>query len=104
VALAGGTLVVPTGQRVTDEQVAAANPEIIILAWAATGARAKAATALRNPIWKNVSAVKNRCVVVIRDELLNTPGPPLVRGAQELRRAIQRCGRETTQALRSQRE
>jgi hypothetical protein len=27
-------------------------------------------------------------VVVIRDELLNTPGPPLVRGAQELARAI----------------
>jgi hypothetical protein len=28
-------------------------------------------------------------VIVIRDELLNTPGPPLVRGALELFRAIQ---------------
>jgi hypothetical protein len=27
-------------------------------------------------------------VVVIRDELLNTPGPPLVEGARELFRAI----------------
>jgi iron complex transport system substrate-binding protein len=88
VTMAGGRLVVPTGQRVSDEQVADANPDVIVLAWAATGARAKAATALRNPAWKNVSAVKNKRVVVIRDELLNTPGPPLVRGAEELLRVL----------------
>jgi hypothetical protein len=29
---------------------------------------------------------------VIRDELLNTPGPPLVSGAQELARAIRETG------------
>jgi hypothetical protein len=33
-------------------------------------------------------AVNNRRVVVIRDELLNTPGPPLMRGALELGRVI----------------
>ena len=88
VSMAGGRLVVPTGQRVSDEQVADANPDVIVLAWAATGARAKPATALGNPAWKNVAAVRNRRVVVIRDELLNTPGPPLVRGAQELCRVL----------------
>jgi iron complex transport system substrate-binding protein len=88
VTMAGGTLVVPTGQRVTDEQVADANPDIIVLAWAATGAKAKTATALRNPAWKNVAAIKNKHVAVIRDELLNTPGPPLVHGAQELLRVF----------------
>jgi ABC-type Fe3+-hydroxamate transport system substrate-binding protein len=36
--------------------------------------------------------VKNGRVVVIRDELLNTPGPPLVLGARELARAIIDCG------------
>lgn len=86
VTLAGGTMVVPAGQRVSDEQVAEANPDVIILAWAAAGDRAKPATALRNPAWKEVSAVKNGRVFVIRDELLNTPGPPLVRGAQELQK------------------
>lgn len=86
VTLAGGKVVVPTGQRVSDEQVAEANPDVIILAWAAAGDRAKPATALRNPAWKNVNAVKNERVFVIRDELLNTPGPPLVRGAQELQK------------------
>jgi iron complex transport system substrate-binding protein len=85
VSLAGGTIVVPTGQRVTDEQVAAANPDVMILAWAAVGDRAKPASALRNPAWKDVSAVKHKRVFAIRDELLNTPGPPLVGGAQELR-------------------
>ena len=33
-------------------------------------------------------AVRNGHVVVVQDELLNTPGPPLVRGARELARAI----------------
>jgi iron complex transport system substrate-binding protein len=86
VKLAGGTIVVPTGQRVSDEQVAEANPDVIILAWAAVGERSKPATALRNATWKDVNAVKNERVFVIRDELLNTPGPPLVRGAQELQK------------------
>jgi iron complex transport system substrate-binding protein len=90
VELAGGTMVVPTGQRVSDEQVAEANPDVIILAWAATGNRAKPATALRNPAWKDVAAVKNGRVFVVRDELLNTPGPPLVRGGQELQKIFGR--------------
>jgi iron complex transport system substrate-binding protein len=86
--MAGGQMVVDSGGRVTDEEVARAAPELIVLAWAATGRRAKVSTALRNPSWQQVPAVRNRRVVVVRDELLNTPGPPLVRGAQELARAI----------------
>jgi iron complex transport system substrate-binding protein len=96
VTMAGGRLAVPTGQRVSDEQVADANPDVIVLAWAATGTRATPATALRNPAWKNLAAVKHKRVVVIRDELLNTPGPPLVRGAQELLRVLQNFEPERT--------
>ena len=88
VSLAGGRMVVPAGRRVTDAQVARANPDVIILAWAATGARAKAFSALENPAWRNVSAVKNGRVAVVRDEFLNTPGPPLMRGAELIFRAI----------------
>jgi iron complex transport system substrate-binding protein len=88
VEIAGGRMVVGPGSRVTDDEVARAAPELIVLAWAATGARAKTSTALRNLAWRDVSAVRNRRVVVIRDELLNTPGPPLVLGARELARAI----------------
>jgi iron complex transport system substrate-binding protein len=88
VEMAGGRMVVRAGERVSDADVATAAPDLIVLAWAATGARAKVATALRNPAWRDVPAVRNGRVVVIRDELLNTPGPPLLLGARELARAI----------------
>jgi iron complex transport system substrate-binding protein len=92
VAIAGGKMVVTPGHRVTDEEVAAAKPDIIVLAWAATGNKAKPSSALRNPAWQNVPAVKNRRVFVIYDELLNTPGLPLTKGAVELLRIIQAAG------------
>jgi iron complex transport system substrate-binding protein len=88
VKIAGGTMVGAAGERVTDEDVARAKPDVIVLAWAATGDRAKPASALRNPAWQDVPAVKNRRVFVIRDELLNTPGPPLINGAWEILRVI----------------
>jgi iron complex transport system substrate-binding protein len=88
VEMAGGEMVVAAGEKVTDDEVARARPELIVLAWAATGARAKTSTALRNLAWRDVPAVRNGRVVVIRDELLNTPGPPLVLGARELAQAI----------------
>jgi iron complex transport system substrate-binding protein len=88
IEIAGGRAVIPAGTRVTDEEVARARPDVIVLAWTATGARSKPSSALRNPAWRDVPAVKMPRVVVIRDELLNTPGPPLVEGARELFRAI----------------
>lgn len=88
VEIAGGRMAVKPGARVTDEEIARARPDIIVLAWAATGARAKPETALRNSAWKNVPAVRSGRVVVIRDELLNTPGPPLMLGARAVFRAI----------------
>lgn len=88
IQLAGGKPVLPAGQRITDEDVARAMPDVIVLAWTAAGDRAKPASALRNPLWKNVPAVKTGRVTVIRDELLNTPGPPLLKGAEALFHAI----------------
>ncbi len=88
VEIAGGKPVVAAGQKVTDEQVAAAQPDIIVLAWAASGAKSDPRRALENPAWQEVPAVRNRRVFVVRDELLNTPSPVLVRGARELLRAI----------------
>ena len=88
IELAGGHAVVSFGKRVTDEEVARAKPNLIVLAWAAAGARAKPEQALRNPKWQDIPAVKARGVVVIRDELLNTPGPPLLEGAFALFQAI----------------
>jgi iron complex transport system substrate-binding protein len=88
VKLAGGRMVLPAGERVTDVRVAKAAPDVIVLAWTATGERAEPRRALENPRWRDVPAIKNRRVIVIRDELLNTPGPPLGDGTRALLRAI----------------
>ncbi len=103
VAIAGGEMVVPAGQRVTDAQVAMAAPDVIVLAWAATGEKADANRALELAAWKNVPAVRNRRVFVVRDELLNTPGPPLVNGAKELLRIIHTGSRSSVAPHSAQR-
>jgi len=82
------------GARIIDEEVAAADPDLIVLAWAATGDRAKVKTAYENKNWRDVSAIRNRRVFVVRDELLNTPAPILIRGARELARVLDKCRRE----------
>ncbi len=86
VRIAGGEMVLPAGGRVTDEQVAEAKPDVIVLAWAATGDRPDPKKSYEVAAWKDVPAIRNRRVHVVRDELLNTPGPPLVEGASELYR------------------
>jgi iron complex transport system substrate-binding protein len=88
IEIAGGKAVIPAGTRVTDEDVARARPDVIVLAWTATGARSKPSSVLNNVAWQDIPAVRARRVVVIRDELLNTPGPPLVEGARQLFHAI----------------
>jgi ABC-type Fe3+-hydroxamate transport system substrate-binding protein len=61
---------------------------VIVLAWTATGGKSKAEQAFANPAWQDVPAVRERRVFAVRDELLNTPGPPLVQGAEELLRIL----------------
>lgn len=89
VKIAGGEMVVRAGARVSALEVARARPDIIILAWTAAGDRAKVATALQVAAWRDVPAVRERTVFVVRDEILNTPGPPLILGVRELRRLIE---------------
>ena len=84
VKICGGKMIVATGEKVSDAQVAKARPEVIVLAWAATGAKAKPEQVYKIAAWKDVPAVRERRVFVLRDELLNTPGPPLVEGARQL--------------------
>ena len=88
VEIAGGRMVVRAGKLISDRDVAVARPDVIVLAWTATGERASPRATLANPNWATVPAVRDKRVVVIRDELLNTPGPPLMQGAEALFRAI----------------
>lgn len=90
IKICGAEMVLPPGQNVSDEQVANARPDIIVLAWAATGDRAKPQKSYQVAAWKDLPAIRNKFVYVIRDELLNTPGPPLVAGARQLFRIFQK--------------
>jgi iron complex transport system substrate-binding protein len=88
VQLVGGQMVVPAGEKVTEEQIAKAKPDVIVLAWAATGKKGDPKRACGVASWKEVPAIRNRQVHLISDELLNTPGPPLLQGAKELARIL----------------
>ncbi len=88
VKVCGGQMVVAAGEKVSDEQVAEARPDVIVLAWAATGGKSDPKQAYKVEAWQDVPAIRNRRVHVIRDEYLNTPGPPLLDGARELSRLM----------------
>jgi iron complex transport system substrate-binding protein len=94
VQIAGGVMVVPPGERVTDELVAVASPDVIVLAWAATGDKPNPRKTYELAAWKDVPAIRNRHVHVVRDELLNTPGPPLVEGTRTLHKLFHSANQE----------
>jgi iron complex transport system substrate-binding protein len=89
VELAGGRFVpAGGGRRVTPREVKAAQPEIIILAWAACGMRVDASKVLRRPGWRRLPAVSQGQVYVVSDETLNTPALPIAEGLERLGRII----------------
>src|SRR5712672_2683845 len=103
VDICGGEMIVPAGEKVSDAQVAEATPDVIVLAWAATGERSDPEQSYKVAAWKDVPAIRNRRVHVIRDEYLNTPGPPLVDGARELLRLMYLWEGEQSKSNSSQR-
>jgi iron complex transport system substrate-binding protein len=89
VEAAGGRFVpCPAGRQVSVEEVILADPEIIVLAWAATGSRARADVVRKRPGWEKVSAIRENRIHVVRDETLNTPAPILLEGLQALVSAV----------------
>jgi len=109
VKMCGGEMMVPAGEKITDAQVAEARPDVMVLAWAATGGKSDPQQAYKVAAWNDVPAIRERRVFAVRDELLNTPGPPLVAGARELLKVLnshhEQLGtkRLPQRALRSQR-
>ena len=99
-SVCGGEMVVPAGERVNERQIAAAEPDVIVLAWAAAGDRANPRKAYEVREWQGLPAIRNRRVHVISDELLNTPGPPLLNGAIALWDALCSKGQEKGDAER----
>jgi iron complex transport system substrate-binding protein len=85
VQAAGGEFVPqPPGRVVSAEEVIAANPELIVVAWCGTNDRSRPDVVRRRPGWAEIEAVKRDRIYAVRDELLNTPGPNLIQGLREL--------------------
>ena len=85
ISIAGGEFVpTPAGRRVEEAEILAARPEIIVLAWTATGNRSDPAKVMARTGWSTMPAVRDARIHVIKDEWLNTPSIILRRGAEAL--------------------
>jgi iron complex transport system substrate-binding protein len=85
---AGGEFVASPGQKVTAEEIAEIDPEILIAAWCGAGDRVPLEKIVRDRGWQRMTAAQNRRVYCIPDEFLNTPAPTLLAGLEALAWAI----------------
>jgi len=88
VRAAGGEFVGQPGKQVTEEEVAAADPEVIIAAWCGAGDRVPLEKLAARREWHQTRAVRDGRVYCIRDEFLNTPASTLLQGLHALCAAI----------------
>ncbi|HET7184479.1 MAG TPA: ABC transporter substrate-binding protein [Terriglobales bacterium] len=88
VQAAGGEFIGAPGKQTTPQQVAEAQPDVIVAAWCGAGDRVPLEKIVRERHWQELPAVRHGRVFCIRDELLNTPAPTLVGGLRALAHAI----------------
>jgi len=80
VRAAGGEFVGTPGAHTTPEEVAAADPDVLLFAWCGAGDRVPLARVIEQRNWQSLRAVRNGRVHCIPDEYLNTPAPTLLEG------------------------
>jgi iron complex transport system substrate-binding protein len=85
---AGGDFVGTVGKSTTAEEVAAAEPDVILAAWCGAGDRVPLERIVEQRNWQELKAVRNRRVFCINDELLNTPASSLLRGLDAMAWAL----------------
>jgi iron complex transport system substrate-binding protein len=88
VEAAGGQFIGTPGVQTSLEEVATANPDLIIAAWCGAGDRVPLEKIIRDRQWENTPAALGGRVYCIRDEYLNTPAPTLICGLHALASAI----------------
>ena len=88
VEAAGGEFVGSPGRRASADEIAAADPEIIIAAWCGAGERVPLEKIISDRGWERTSAARSSRVFCIRDEFLNTPAPTLLHGLDAFAFAI----------------
>jgi iron complex transport system substrate-binding protein len=88
VEAAGGQFIAVPGSQCTAEQIAAADPDVLIAAWCGAGDRVPLFKTISTRGWTNLRAAQEGRVYCVRDELLNTPAPTLIAGLHALAAAI----------------
>lgn len=80
VEAAGGDFVGQPGQTITAEEVASADPDVILAAWCGAGDRVPLEKIVEQRLWTKLPAVRGARVFCISDQLLNTPATSLIGG------------------------
>jgi iron complex transport system substrate-binding protein len=80
VEAAGGRFLGTPGAHTTAEEIAAADPDVLLFAWCGAGNRVPLERVIAQRGWYGLRAVRERRVHCIQDEYLNTPGPTLLEG------------------------
>jgi iron complex transport system substrate-binding protein len=80
VEAAGGRFLGTPGSHTTSEEVAAADPDVLLFAWCGAGDRVPLDRVVAQRNWQHLRAVRQARVHCIPDEYLNTPAPTLLEG------------------------
>ena len=88
VEAASGVFVARPGQAVIAEEVAAAQPDVILAAWCGAGDRVPLEKIIEQRGWATLLAVRARRVFCIKEELLNTPATCFLGGLRAIAWAL----------------
>lgn len=88
VEAAGGRFFGQPGEHTTEEEVTAADPDVIVAAWCGAGDRVPLEKIIPKRGWEQTKAAKKGRVYCINDEFLNTPASTLMQGLHALAAAI----------------
>jgi iron complex transport system substrate-binding protein len=80
VEAAGGGFLGTPGAHTTSEEVADADPDVLLFAWCGAGSRVPLERVLSQRDWGHLKAVRERRVFCIPDQFLNTPAHTLLQG------------------------
>ncbi len=88
VEAAGGRFFGTPGKQTTEDEVVAADPDVIVASWCGAGDRVPLEKIIAKRSWEQTAAAKNSRVYCIDDEFLNTPASPLIKGLHALAAAM----------------
>ena len=85
---AGGRFFGAPGKQASEDEVTAADPDVIVAAWCGAGDRVPLEKIIARRGWEQTKAARAGRVYCINDEFLNTPASTLLHGLKALAAAI----------------